>query len=172
MKNALSRSIEDPVLAEADVIPTSTMQVPAAGTGHPHAGSDQRGSRVIAPNWSSRASISIPATSAARPFATPCCPRSMPSPTTADRASAETWPVPACSPARSRTIATQPRPPPFPDGRLRRLRRNAEPTRQLDRSRQGRRTHADHSPAQSRSAGQPGARGTGIPPGPGAPASA
>jgi outer membrane protein TolC len=28
MKNALSRSIEDPVLAEADVIPTSTMQVP------------------------------------------------------------------------------------------------------------------------------------------------
>jgi outer membrane protein len=29
MKNALSRSIEDPVLAEADVIPTSTVQVPA-----------------------------------------------------------------------------------------------------------------------------------------------
>ncbi len=29
MKNAVSRSIEDPVLAEADVIPTSTMQVPA-----------------------------------------------------------------------------------------------------------------------------------------------
>ncbi len=29
MKNALSRSIEDPVLAEADVIPTSTMQVAA-----------------------------------------------------------------------------------------------------------------------------------------------
>src|SRR4029077_14706312 len=28
MKNALSRSIEDPVLAEADVIPTSIMQVP------------------------------------------------------------------------------------------------------------------------------------------------
>jgi len=28
MKNALSRSIEDPALAEADVIPTSTMQVP------------------------------------------------------------------------------------------------------------------------------------------------
>lgn len=28
MKNALSRSIEDPVLAEADVIPTSTMQLP------------------------------------------------------------------------------------------------------------------------------------------------
>jgi outer membrane protein len=28
MKNALSRSIEDPVLAEADVIPTSTVQVP------------------------------------------------------------------------------------------------------------------------------------------------
>jgi outer membrane protein len=28
MKNALSRSIEDPILAEADVIPTSTMQVP------------------------------------------------------------------------------------------------------------------------------------------------
>jgi outer membrane protein len=28
MKNALSRSIEDPVLAEADVIPTSTMEVP------------------------------------------------------------------------------------------------------------------------------------------------
>ncbi len=28
MKNALSRSIEDPSLAEADVIPTSTMQVP------------------------------------------------------------------------------------------------------------------------------------------------
>jgi outer membrane protein len=28
MKNALSRSIEDPMLAEADVIPTSTMQVP------------------------------------------------------------------------------------------------------------------------------------------------
>jgi len=28
MKNALSRSIEDPTLAEADVIPTSTMQVP------------------------------------------------------------------------------------------------------------------------------------------------
>ena len=28
MKNALSRSIEDPVLAEADVIPTSSMQVP------------------------------------------------------------------------------------------------------------------------------------------------
>src|SRR5579864_2845309 len=28
MKNALSRSIEDPLLAEADVIPTSTMQVP------------------------------------------------------------------------------------------------------------------------------------------------
>ena len=28
MKNALNRSIEDPVLAEADMIPTSTMQVP------------------------------------------------------------------------------------------------------------------------------------------------
>jgi outer membrane protein len=28
MKNALSRSVEDPVLAEADVIPTSTMQIP------------------------------------------------------------------------------------------------------------------------------------------------
>jgi outer membrane protein TolC len=28
MKNALSRSLDDPVLAEADVIPTSTMQVP------------------------------------------------------------------------------------------------------------------------------------------------
>ena len=28
MKNALSRSIDDPVLAEADVIPTSAMQVP------------------------------------------------------------------------------------------------------------------------------------------------
>jgi outer membrane protein len=28
MKNALSRSIEDPVLAEADVVPTSAMQVP------------------------------------------------------------------------------------------------------------------------------------------------
>src|ERR1700676_5340730 len=28
MKNALSRSIEDPVFAEADVVPTSTMQVP------------------------------------------------------------------------------------------------------------------------------------------------
>ena len=28
MKNAVSRSIEDPILAEADVIPTSTMQVP------------------------------------------------------------------------------------------------------------------------------------------------
>jgi len=28
MKNALSRSIEDPTLAEADVIPTSTMQIP------------------------------------------------------------------------------------------------------------------------------------------------
>ena len=29
MKNALSRSIDDPLLAEADVIPTSTVQVPA-----------------------------------------------------------------------------------------------------------------------------------------------
>jgi outer membrane protein TolC len=28
MKNAISRSVEDPVLAEADLIPTSTMQVP------------------------------------------------------------------------------------------------------------------------------------------------
>jgi outer membrane protein len=28
MKNALSRSVEDPTLAEADVIPTSTMQIP------------------------------------------------------------------------------------------------------------------------------------------------
>jgi outer membrane protein len=28
MKNALSRSIEDPALAEADVVPTSTMQIP------------------------------------------------------------------------------------------------------------------------------------------------
>ena len=28
MKNALSRSIEDPVLAEADVVPTSAMQIP------------------------------------------------------------------------------------------------------------------------------------------------
>lgn len=28
MKNALSRSIEDPILAEADVVPTSTVQVP------------------------------------------------------------------------------------------------------------------------------------------------
>ncbi|MFZ0859797.1 MAG: TolC family protein [Candidatus Sulfotelmatobacter sp.] len=32
MKNALSRSIEDPVLAEADVIPTSAMQVPQEET--------------------------------------------------------------------------------------------------------------------------------------------
>jgi outer membrane protein len=30
MKNALSRSIEDPVLAEADVVPTSSMQLPQA----------------------------------------------------------------------------------------------------------------------------------------------
>ena len=30
MKNALSRNMEDPVLAEADVIPTSTMQLPQA----------------------------------------------------------------------------------------------------------------------------------------------
>jgi outer membrane protein len=32
MKNALSRSIEDPVLAEADVVPTSTMQIPQEET--------------------------------------------------------------------------------------------------------------------------------------------
>jgi outer membrane protein len=32
MKNALSRSIEDPALAEADVIPTSTMQIPQQET--------------------------------------------------------------------------------------------------------------------------------------------
>lgn len=32
MKNALSRSIEDPVLAEADVIPTSTMEIPQEET--------------------------------------------------------------------------------------------------------------------------------------------
>ncbi len=32
MKNALSRSIEDPVLAEADVVPTSTMQIPQQET--------------------------------------------------------------------------------------------------------------------------------------------
>jgi len=32
MKNALSRSIDDPVLAEADVIPTSTMQIPQEET--------------------------------------------------------------------------------------------------------------------------------------------
>jgi outer membrane protein len=32
VKNALSRSIEDPMLAEADVIPTSTMQVPQEET--------------------------------------------------------------------------------------------------------------------------------------------
>jgi outer membrane protein len=32
VKNALSRSIEDPVLAEADVIPTSTMQLPQEET--------------------------------------------------------------------------------------------------------------------------------------------
>jgi len=32
LKNALSRSIEDPVLAEADVIPTSTMQIPQQET--------------------------------------------------------------------------------------------------------------------------------------------
>jgi outer membrane protein len=35
MKNALSRSIEDPVLAEADVIPTSIMLVPQAEPGTP-----------------------------------------------------------------------------------------------------------------------------------------
>jgi outer membrane protein len=34
-KNALSRSIEDPVLAEADVIPTSTMQIPQEETAIP-----------------------------------------------------------------------------------------------------------------------------------------
>ena len=28
MKNAISRSIDDPLLAEADVVPTSTMQIP------------------------------------------------------------------------------------------------------------------------------------------------
>ncbi len=42
MKNALSRSIEDPVLAEADVIPTSTMLVPQAGASHSHTRPDQR----------------------------------------------------------------------------------------------------------------------------------
>ena len=41
MKNALSRSIEDPVLAEADVIPTSTMQIPQQEAGRSHAGPDQ-----------------------------------------------------------------------------------------------------------------------------------
>ena len=35
MKNALSRSIDDPVLAEADMIPTSTMQVPQEETATP-----------------------------------------------------------------------------------------------------------------------------------------
>jgi outer membrane protein len=35
IKNAVSRSIEDPVLAEADVIPTSTMQVPQEETATP-----------------------------------------------------------------------------------------------------------------------------------------
>ena len=33
MKNALSRTLVDPRLADAEVIPTSTMQLPATGTG-------------------------------------------------------------------------------------------------------------------------------------------
>ena len=57
MKNALSRSIEDPVLAEADVIPTSTMQIPQQEAGHSHSGPDQRRAAIIARNWWSRASI-------------------------------------------------------------------------------------------------------------------
>ena len=45
MKNALSRSIEDPVLAEADVIPTSEHADSTAGSGCSHAGSDQSSAR-------------------------------------------------------------------------------------------------------------------------------
>ena len=38
MKNALSRTLVDPKLADAEVIPTSTMEVPAAGIGYAHTG--------------------------------------------------------------------------------------------------------------------------------------
>ena len=44
MKNALSRSIEDPILAEADVIPTSTMQLPQQDPVIPNSGLNQPGS--------------------------------------------------------------------------------------------------------------------------------
>ena len=56
MKNALSRSIEDPVLAEADVIPTSTMQIPQQEAVIPTQDLINQ-ALIIALNWSSRASI-------------------------------------------------------------------------------------------------------------------
>ena len=83
MKNALSRSIEDPVLGEADVIPTSTMQTSAGGDGYPHSGPDRSGSESSRRTGRVAHRFNIPATSAARPFVTPCCRLWMPSPTTA-----------------------------------------------------------------------------------------
>ena len=42
MKNALSRTLVDPALADAEVIPTSTMEIARAGSGCPDARSGER----------------------------------------------------------------------------------------------------------------------------------
>jgi outer membrane protein len=172
MKNALSRSIEDPVLAEADVIPTSTMQVPQERSGHSYAGSDQSGSRPSRGTGGVAHRSEFPRpeqqSRTQRHAAHARCFRLL----RRIRRGREYQSRSACTtlPAVS-TDCLQPgsnAPPPFQNGgsvgyggTLNQLVNGTAPDKGVGLS-------LNHSAAQSRSAGQPGARGTGIPPGPGA----
>ncbi len=72
MKNALSRTLVDPRLADAEVIPTSTMQLPATEPVVPTQDL-VNDALTIAPNWRRRVSIWRTRRSATRQFAIRCC---------------------------------------------------------------------------------------------------
>ena len=167
VKNALSRSIEDPALAEADVIPTSTMQIPQEEAVVPTQDLINEALSHRAELVESRIDLNSRdlSSKAVRNALLP----------TLDAfayyggsgVGGNVNPVlipPTCNPAASTCFHSTTAPPPlcqwWPHG----IRRNFEPVRQLDRSRQRHRPLAEYSFAQSGSAGQPGACGAGISP--------
>ena len=148
MKNALSRSIEDPVLAEADVIPTSTMQLPEQEPVIPtqdliNQALDHRAELVESRiDLNSRRLSSKAVRNALLPTLDAFAyyggsgvggnvnPAVLP---------------PVCNPAVSGCFNSVHRSASFRQRRPGRLRQYPEPTRQLDGSRQGRRLHVEHS---------------------------
>ena len=175
MKNALSRNIEDPMLAEADVIPTSTMQLPEQEPVVPTQDLINQALAHRAELVESRIDLN------SRQLSSKAV-RNALLPTldafayyggsgvggNVNPALCHQLVIPQSQLCFSSVTA----PPPFTNGRSGGLRQHSEPTLQLYRSRQGSWAVAEYSVAQPRSAGEPGARGTGRPSSPGAVASA